>query len=556
MLRAVCAAALASSSACAGAGVNEPSSSPVLPARSNPVAPAASGTIAEFVLAPDASSSITARTRRPRYVGKTTASLAIVVNGAGTATILNLGDPAFCDATGKCTLSIPVPAGADTFLISTYDQQGGAGRLLSRTTIAQTLPAGATTVVKAVLNGMAASLALSIGNAVATLHHTAAIPLTVTVRDADGNAIVGPGDFLYPVALKSSDTSGHWTLGAKSIAGPSGDVTLNYDGGYADTTLTATALLTQPASLAVTPAATTVRHAVPSSRTGTGIIVGPDGALWFAESAGVLGRITTAGTITDYVIPAGWYLEALCAGPDGALWFSASNGKTAAQAIVRRAPAGTYTVYPLASAYQVEGIVTASDGNMYFDQTGTLGRITPAGLVTILSVTDSLGNALHVDSIAAGADGALWFAESGYDALDRYDLTTHNVAIHPVQAESFGTPFPTEPTDIVVGSGGTLYFTTGFGVMSSTTSGSMKTLFQPESGTFGPLAIAPDGTLWFPFNVAGIQTVFGRISSGGVQTFVATTNPLPAAPFIDTLVVGPDGNLWYTQSTIVGTVTP
>ncbi len=34
-----------------------------------------------------------------------------------------------------------------------------------------------------------------------------------------------------------------------------------------------------------------------------GITTGPDGALWFTELGGRIGRITTAGTVTEFAIP-------------------------------------------------------------------------------------------------------------------------------------------------------------------------------------------------------------------------------------------------------------
>jgi hypothetical protein len=56
-----------------------------------------------------------------------------------------------------------------------------------------------------------------------------------------------------------------------------------------------------------------------------GIAVGPDGALWFAESVsnGRLGRITTAGIVTEFELPVvGGLPFGVTSGPDGALWFT------------------------------------------------------------------------------------------------------------------------------------------------------------------------------------------------------------------------------------------
>jgi hypothetical protein len=60
-----------------------------------------------------------------------------------------------------------------------------------------------------------------------------------------------------------------------------------------------------------------------------GIAAGPDGALWFTESAapGRIGRITTEGDITEYasgllLISNPWLIAA---GPDGNMWFTGNN---------------------------------------------------------------------------------------------------------------------------------------------------------------------------------------------------------------------------------------
>src|SRR5215469_12490235 len=56
------------------------------------------------------------------------------------------------------------------------------------------------------------------------------------------------------------------------------------------------------------------------------ILLGPDGALWFTETAGnKIGRITpVSGKITEYPVSgAPWDL---IIGPDGAFWFTETNG--------------------------------------------------------------------------------------------------------------------------------------------------------------------------------------------------------------------------------------
>lgn len=60
-----------------------------------------------------------------------------------------------------------------------------------------------------------------------------------------------------------------------------------------------------------------------------GFVLGPDGNVWFVESAHV-GKITTAGTITEYPYPGGRVFNMnseIAVGPDGNLWLTESRFK-------------------------------------------------------------------------------------------------------------------------------------------------------------------------------------------------------------------------------------
>ena len=77
----------------------------------------------------------------------------------------------------------------------------------------------------------------------------------------------------------------------------------------------------------------------------TGITVGPDGALWFAQrGVSAIGRITLDGEITEWptITPRAAPLS-ITTGPDGALWFTL----TAANAIGRITVDGAMTEIPL-----------------------------------------------------------------------------------------------------------------------------------------------------------------------------------------------------------------
>ncbi len=55
-------------------------------------------------------------------------------------------------------------------------------------------------------------------------------------------------------------------------------------------------------------------------------VLGPDGAIWFAEISGKVGRIATDGTLLEFTPPtAGAVLSGITTGPDGAIWFTEFN---------------------------------------------------------------------------------------------------------------------------------------------------------------------------------------------------------------------------------------
>src|SRR5262245_12206119 len=58
----------------------------------------------------------------------------------------------------------------------------------------------------------------------------------------------------------------------------------------------------------------------------SGITAGPNGAIWFGEDIGIIGRITTNGEITEYPLPDTRNAQPfLVAGPDDAVWFTDLN---------------------------------------------------------------------------------------------------------------------------------------------------------------------------------------------------------------------------------------
>lgn len=107
-----------------------------------------------------------------------------------------------------------------------------------------------------------------------------------------------------------------------------------------------------------------------------GIVAGPDGNVWFAESASnKIGRITSAGTITEYTVPTPKSgPNSLAVGPDAAIWFSENT----ANKIARVTTDGAFTEYPIASKNSEPYGLSAGPGKtIWFTEyaTNKIGRI-------------------------------------------------------------------------------------------------------------------------------------------------------------------------------------
>jgi virginiamycin B lyase len=153
------------------------------------------------------------------------------------------------------------------------------------------------------------------------------------------------------------------------------------------------------------------------------ITVGPDGALWYAESGEGFGdqrsstpsyrgiaRVTTSGAITAFPLRgrAGRAVFPLdvTTGPDDALWFTAEP-----TTIGRMTTAGRFTLFTvrLPAGSSIGSIVSSPDSNLWFSVgLGRIGRITRTGAVTIFR-TPSHDPA--PGDLAVGADGNIWMTD-------------------------------------------------------------------------------------------------------------------------------------------------
>jgi virginiamycin B lyase len=224
-----------------------------------------------------------------------------------------------------------------------------------------------------------------------------------------------------------------------------------------------------------------------------------------------------------------------------------------------RADAQTITEYPV-SIPAPAGIAAGSDGALWFaveprctncPPGGQIGRITTAGALVEYPVS---GPAAY---IAAGPDGALWFDDNQIGRITTSGALEHFFAVSG-----------SAPTGITAGPDGALWFgDNGTGAIGRITTAGAVTeyaLANPGCIVFDiGIAAGPDGALWFteqnPISSACVGKI-GRITTTGV----ITEYPIPTAggsPW--RIAAGPDGAMWFTEEsgdkigriTTTGTIT-
>ena len=277
------------------------------------------------------------------------------------------------------------------------------------------------------------------------------------------------------------------------------------------------------------------------------ITPGGDGNLWFTDNACLhalsatcaIGRMTATGTITEFTTghfdsirnAATSNLAGIARGPDGNVWFSDSAGYSA---IGRITPSGTITEFSaglqrsnpqLAGNVSVtESITVGDDRNLWFTDAGcdrgtvaspsgicAIGQITPSGTITEFGL--ATGQRLS-GGITAGPDGNVWFTES---------------------------PGPSDPGGI-------------HAIGRITPSGAITEFALPAGQTPGGITTGADGNVWFiVVNVSLTvgEAEIGRIGritpSGGITEFFdGMASDSMAGIRAGGITASADGNLWFT----------
>jgi streptogramin lyase len=268
-----------------------------------------------------------------------------------------------------------------------------------------------------------------------------------------------------------------------------------------------------------------------------GITAGPDGKIWFTETASNrVGCITTNGVITEFPIGGGARtLAGIAAGSDGRLWFCA-NGSGQIGAITTEGVPTMYTIPPTAGqpAKQPVYITRGNGPNMWYsDFSYRVGRVTPTGTITEPHVYPA---GVNPWGIASGPDNCIYFAAFYSDMIVRYrqsDGATNYFMLEPLSG----------PNLITRGPDGAMWFTQfqSGKIGRLTTNGVLTEAFIARSLPWG-ITAGPDGAIWYMESRS--NSVVRLTADGSNWSYWRYHLALFSNP--REIVTGPDGALWFT----------
>jgi streptogramin lyase len=261
----------------------------------------------------------------------------------------------------------------------------------------------------------------------------------------------------------------------------------------------------------------------------TGLVVDANHQVWAISSAGTAGSLSTIAMnqhVTTF--PLSFAPSAITIGSDQNFWIT-GGGFGSPSIIARVTPAGSETDFTVKAGRRAGDIVGGSDGALWFTACsptffGGIGRITTDG-------SQSFYPSHCQEVITSGPDGNLWFGWG----KKIYSMTTQGVLVGRF---SDGIRRPHGFSSITTGLDGAMYLTSGEFLIKVTTDGTVTNLgTSPYRDHLNSIVSGPDGNLW----ISAIRD-FGRLEvyNPATSTWLARIT----SPGFGQIVVGPDGNLW------------
>ena len=306
-----------------------------------------------------------------------------------------------------------------------------------------------------------------------------------------------------------------------------------------------------------------------------GIAAGPDGNIWFTESAwGEIGQITlSTGAISEIsnedLGPAigGAYQakpEGITAGPDGNLWYvnnsppyTASQETQYTTSYVTRltlpsqgaaiSPASFASFALPAISVNPTAITAGPDGNLWYsDHNDDVSLMPTNGDITSADVFNVSSGGEGINGIAVGSDGNIW----SIDSHGQFIYVTSTSGVLLLAYIIIGETPASCSCSITAGADGNIWFTTGNSLGMITPGRNTYILYPIPTAGSQPAGITagPDGNIWFTEN-AGNN--IGRITlqaNGNTPQYTISefAVPTPGAQPLG-ITAGPDGNIWFTE---------
>jgi virginiamycin B lyase len=371
-----------------------------------------------------------------------------------------------------------------------------------------------------------AEISLSLGKRHAELGSPAKLRLAITAYDLANHVV--KGRYPNPIHLTTSDPS-QVTLSKTTVDSSSAPVRVSFSGHYTDSAISANANGGGRVDPATLLPSTPRDKKLPNP--GQSLTFGPNASLWICLTNGSIATYSGRGAVKVYQATTSFDNGcSISEGADGNVWFTDGDNDR----IGRMTPQGEVTFFALNHDASPRNLALGHDGALWFAENGAdeIGRITTAGQVTTYKVGTS-----PVMTIIAGPDENLWYSEENGTI---YKMSTSGKSTRVRNIYRLGGGLTSAYGNIWY------YDTLNIQLDEMSKQGAiLKKYSIPDYCLPFSVASGPKNSLWYvdPGNDCFARmTLSGKLSI--VPTYSQQYNPLLNV----TLVVGPNGDLWFNQT--------